>query len=60
MPVYAHFYINILQISVDFLSLVVYTFLILKDIAKLLLKGDTNLFSRIWVSPFLSLIYQQT
>lgn len=57
---YAHFYINILKISVGFLSLVAYTFLILKDTAKLLLKGDTNLFSGIWDSPFLSPSYQQT
>ena len=57
---YAHFYISILLICVDFLSLVVHTFLILKDIAKLLLKGNTNLFSSIWDSPFLSPSYQQT
>ena len=44
VPVYVHFCINMLQIPVDFLSLLVYTFLILRDIAKLLLKGDTNLY----------------
>lgn len=56
-PVCVDFCINMLQILVvDLLRLVVYTFSVLRDIAKLLLKGNTDLYAhqqnmKISISP---------
>lgn len=56
-PVCVDFCINMLQILVvDLLRLLVYTFSVLRDIAKLLLKGNTDLYAhqqnmKISISP---------